>query len=113
MLFSYPIFFVHVIIIDVVAILVWESLYFSRWYLLRNGYVKRGYLNIESGFEPGLESGLEPGLELGLEPGLEPKMTSSDFDGRKFTNSVLTFKELSLNLDYSFTNNAKCLRKFN
>jgi hypothetical protein len=49
----------------------------------------RGYLNIESGFEPGLESGfepgLEPGLELGLEPGLdsglEPKMTSSDFDG--------------------------------
>jgi hypothetical protein len=44
-----------------------------------SGY--RGYLNIESGFEPGLESGLEPGLELGLEPGLEPKMTSSDFDG--------------------------------
>jgi hypothetical protein len=42
---------------------------------------KRGYLNIESEFEPGLESGLEPGLELGLEPGLEPKMTSSDFDG--------------------------------
>ena len=40
-LFSYPIFFVHVIIIDVVAILaLWESLYFSRWYLLRNGYVK-------------------------------------------------------------------------
>jgi hypothetical protein len=89
----------------------------------------RGYLNIESGFEPGLESGLEPGLEsglepglklglepgleLGLEPGLEPKMTSSDFDGCKFTNSVLTFKELSLNLVYSFTNNAKCLRKFN
>ena len=52
----------------------------------------RGYLNIESGFELGLEPGLEPGLELGLEPGLEAKMTSSDFDGRKFTNSVLTFK---------------------
>ena len=37
----------------------------------------RGYLNIESGFEPGLELGLEPGLDSGL----EPKMTSSDFDG--------------------------------
>ena len=72
-----------------------------------------GYLNIESGFEPGLEPGLELGLEPGLDSGLEPKMTSSDFDGWKFTNSVLTFKELSLNLDYSFTNNAKCLRKFN
>jgi hypothetical protein len=36
-------------------------------------------------------------------------MTSGDFDGWKFTNNVLTFKELSLNLDYSFTNNAKCL----
>ena len=48
-------------------------------------FIIRRYLNIESGFEPGLESGLEPGLELGLEPGLdsglEPKMTSSDFDG--------------------------------
>jgi hypothetical protein len=68
-------------------------------------FVNGGYLNIESG--------LEQGLELGLEPGLEPKMTSSDLDGWKFTNSVLTFKELYLNLDYSFTNNAKCLKKFN
>jgi hypothetical protein len=41
----------------------------------------RGYLNIESGFEPGLEPGLELGLEPGLDSGLEPKMTSSDFDG--------------------------------
>jgi hypothetical protein len=40
-------------------------------------YYRRGYLNIESGFEPGLELGLEPGLDSGL----EPKMTSSDFDG--------------------------------
>ena len=39
--------------------------------------INRGYLNIESGFEPGLELGLEPGLDSEL----EPKMTSSDFDG--------------------------------
>ena len=43
-------------------------------------------------------------------------MTSYDFDGWKFIDIVLTFKELSINwgnLDNSFTNNAKCLRKFN
>jgi hypothetical protein len=39
-----------------------------------------GYLNIESGFEPGLEPGLELGLEPGLDSGLEPKMTSSDLN---------------------------------
>ena len=67
----------------------------------------RGYLFIKPGFEPGLELGLDLGLEPGLEPGLhsglEPKMTSGDFDGWKFTDSVLTFKGLSLNwgnLDY-------------
>jgi hypothetical protein len=67
-------------------------------------YVMRGYLFIKPGFEPGLEPGLDSGFEL--------EMTSGDFDGWKFTNNVLTFKELSLDLDYSFTNNAKCLRKF-
>ena len=33
---------------------------------------KRGYLNFEPGFEPGLELGSEPGFELGSEPGFQP-----------------------------------------
>jgi hypothetical protein len=61
----------------------------------------RRYLFIKPGFELGLEPGLDSGLEA--------KMTSGDFDGWKFIDSALTFKD-SVNLDYSFTNNSKCLR---